>query len=83
MKAQTHKNVTLSLPEPVLRRFRVFAAERNQSMTGLMTRAIEKLMEQDDEYEKAKRRAIARMRNASDLGTNGQIPWKREDLYDR
>jgi hypothetical protein len=83
MKATTHKNVTLSLPEPVLRRFRVFAAEHNQSMTSLMTRAIEKLMERDDEYDKATRRLIERMRNAPSLGTNGTIPWKREDLYDR
>lgn len=83
MKAKTHKNVTLSLPEPVLRRFRVYAASHNQSMTSLMTRAIEKLMERDDEYEKAKRRLIERMHNAPDLGTNGKIPWKREDLYDR
>ena len=84
MKAKTHKNVTLSLPETVLRRFRVFAAERNQSMSSLMTQAIEKLMgRDDDEYKKASRRLIQRMRNAPDLGTKGKIPWKREDLYDR
>jgi hypothetical protein len=83
VKTKTHKNVTLSLPEPVLRRFRIFAAGHNQSMTSLMTRAIEKLMEHGDEYEKTKRRAIKRMHNAPNLGTNGKIPWKREDLYDR
>jgi uncharacterized protein with ATP-grasp and redox domains len=82
VKTKTHKNVTLSLPEPVLR-FQVYAAGHNQSMSSLMTRAIEKLMERDDEYEKTKRRAIERMHNAPDLGTNGMIPWKREDLYDR
>lgn len=52
-------------------------------MTSLMARAIEKLMESTDEYEKAKRRLIERMHKAPDLGTNGKIPWKREDLYDR
>jgi hypothetical protein len=67
----------------VLRRFRVFAAEHNQSMTALMIRAIEKLMEHDDEYEKAKGRLIEQMHNAPDLGTNGKITRKREDLYDR
>ena len=82
MKA-THKNVTLSLPEPVLKRFRVYAAERNQSMTSLMTRAIEKLIDRDGAYEKKKRRFIERMHNAPDLGTKGKIPWKREELYDR
>jgi len=48
-----------------------------------MARAIEKLMERDGEYEKKKRRFIERMHNAPDLGTNGKISWKREDLYDR
>jgi hypothetical protein len=83
MPTKSHKNVTLSLPEPLLRRFRLFAAEHKQSMSGLMTLAIEKLMERGDEYEKAKRRIIERMHNAPDLGTNGKIPRKREDLYDR
>lgn len=83
METKTHKNVTLSLPERVLRRFRIYAAEHNQSMTSLMARAIEKLMEHDDEHEKKKRRFIERMHNAPDLGTNGKISWKREDLYDR
>lgn len=78
----TYKNVTLSLPEPVLRRFRAYAAGRNQSMSGLMAQAIEKLLEHDDEYEKAKRRLIEGMRNAPDLGTNGKIPWTRDELYE-
>ena len=39
MREQTKEqtNVTLSLPENLLRRFRVFAATRNQSMSSLMT----------------------------------------------
>jgi len=40
----THKNVTLSLPEPLLRKFRVYAASRNRSMTNLMAEAIQTLM---------------------------------------
>ena len=77
-----HKNVTLSLPEPLLRRFRIYAASRNQSMTKLMTDAIRLLMDQESERA-AKRRIIERMRNAPDLGTKGVIKWTREELYDR
>jgi uncharacterized protein with ATP-grasp and redox domains len=83
METKAHKNVTLSLPEPLLRRFRIYAAERNQSMTSLMARAIEKLMGQDDEYEKAKRRLIERMHKAPNLGTNGKISWTRDELHER
>jgi hypothetical protein len=52
-------------------------------MTSLMARAMEKLMEQDDEYEKAKRRLIERMHDAPDLGTDGEISWTRDELHER
>ena len=39
-----HQNVTLSLPKPLLRKFRVYAAERNQSMSSLLTEEIRKLV---------------------------------------
>ena len=79
------KNVTLSLPEPLLRKFRVYAAERNQSMTALMTEAIRKMTEEetDREKEKAKRRFFERLKNPPGKGPGDNIPWKREDLYDR
>jgi predicted transcriptional regulator len=77
------RNVTLSLPEALLRRFRVHAAERNQSMTALMTEAIRSLMEREEQAAGAKRRFLARIRNAPDWGTAGRIGWSREDLHER
>jgi hypothetical protein len=76
------RNVTLSLPEPLLRRFRVYAATRHQSMSSLMEDAIRKLVDEDAEYEKAGRRMIERMRNSPDRGTGDKIPWTRDELYD-
>ena len=78
-----HRNVTLSLPEPLLRRFRVHAAERNQSMTALMTEAIRSLMEREEQAAGAKRRFLARIRNAPPRGTGGRIGWSREELHER
>jgi len=46
VKAPKHRNVTLSLPEHLLRRFRIYAATRNQSMTGLMAESIRRMMDQ-------------------------------------
>ena len=83
MKAAVHKNVTLSLPEPLLRRFRVYVALRNQSMTKVMAEAITKMMEKDAESVKADRRFLKRIRNASDRGTGEAISWTREELYER
>jgi len=80
---KSHRNVTLSLPEPLVRRFKVYAATRNQSMTGLMAEAITGLMDQDEQTAKAKRRFLERIRNAPDRGTGGAIHWTREELHER
>ena len=79
MKRAANKNVTLSFPEPLLRRFRKYAASRNQSMSKLMAEAIRTMMYQ----ERADRRFLDRIRNAEDRVTSGGIPWTREELYER
>lgn len=78
-----HKNVTLSLPESLLRRFRVYAASRNRSMTSLMTEAIRDLMDQDQQREKAKRHFMELLREGQNLGTHGVASWTREELHER
>lgn len=81
MKEQT--NVTLSLPEGLLRRFRVYAASRNQSMSSLMTIAVRQMIDQDSQTRAAKRRFLERIRNAPDRGTKGRITWTRDELHER
>jgi plasmid stability protein len=76
-------NVTLSLPETLLKRFRVYAAERNQSMTEVMTEALQALIDQEKRGAGAKRRFLDRIRNAPDRGTKGKIRWSREELHER
>ncbi len=78
MKA--HRNVTLSLPEPLLRRFRVYAAARNESMTSLMAEAIRDLLERDEQTAAANRRFLERIRNAPDRGSG---PWSRDEMHER
>jgi plasmid stability protein len=80
-KQARHKNVTLSLPESLLRRFRVYAAQHNRSMTSLMADAINTMVNRDDERERLGRRFLDRIRKASSRGTGGKITWTREELY--
>jgi hypothetical protein len=80
---KAHRNVTLSLPESLLRQLRVYAAERNQSMTGVMTEAVRKLMDEGTGAQNANRRFLERIRNAPDWGTKGRISWKRDELHDQ
>jgi predicted transcriptional regulator len=76
-------NVTLSLPESLLRRFRIFAATRNDSMSSLMTLAIREMLERESQTRNAKRRFLERIRKASDRGTEGKIDWTRDELHER
>ena len=79
-----HQNVTLRLPKPLLQRFRVYAAQRNKSMSALLTEAIHKMVPLDEEArEKAKRRLLASLANPPNLGTGGRITWTRDELHER
>jgi metal-responsive CopG/Arc/MetJ family transcriptional regulator len=77
------QNVTLSLPEPLLRRFRVYAAQRNKSMSSVMTEAIKRMVDEDGSREAATRRILERIRNAPDRGTHGKIAWTRDEVWER
>ncbi|HVV47107.1 MAG TPA: hypothetical protein VHC72_17970 [Bryobacteraceae bacterium] len=77
------RNVTLSLPEPLLRKFRVIAAKRSTSMSSLMEGAISKMVLEDDDYDERVKRMVERMRNSPARGIGDKITWTREELHER
>ncbi|MBK9166502.1 MAG: ribbon-helix-helix protein, CopG family [Bryobacterales bacterium] len=83
MKTRESRNVTLSLPEPLLREFKIYAAERHQSMSALMQEALRNLMSGSTSRLEARQRMFERMRTAKDRGTKGRITWTREELHER
>jgi hypothetical protein len=80
-----HKNVTLSLPEDLLQQFRVYAASRGVSMTQLAETAIRKMVANGhgDEYERAKRSFLARLKSLPKSTFGGKITWTRDELHER
>ena len=79
----TGRNLTIHLPDQLIRRLRVCAAIRNQSMTTVIKEAIERTLAQDSVREAAATRLIRRLQNAPDRGLGGRISWTREELHDR
>lgn len=77
------QNITLSLPKELLTEVKIIAAKRNTSISGLLTRMLERLVEQGDEYERAHRRFRRMMEEGFDLGTHGTITVTREELHER
>jgi len=62
------QNITLRLSRQTIHKARILAAQRSTSISGLLTRQIEQLAEAEDDYERAMRRAMARMKEDFDLG---------------
>jgi predicted transcriptional regulator len=77
------QNVTLSLPAETVRRLKVLAAERGSSISRMLTQQLEEILRRDDEYERARQRILADIARGWDLGTEGRISWRRDELHER
>jgi len=76
------QNITLSIPKEVLRRVKMIAAQRQTSVSGLVTQALEGIVEQEQAYSHARRRHLESLENAANLGTCGLIQLGREECHE-
>lgn len=77
------QNITLSVPRDLLKRAKRLAAERDTSVSALMTEALARLTDEDRRYSTARKRALAAMKSARSLGTRGRRTWTRDELHER
>lgn len=77
------RNVTLSVPEEVLREAKVVAARRGTSVSALLVGALSELVERESGYATAKGRSLAALDAGRDLGTGGEVRWSRDELHER
>jgi hypothetical protein len=73
------RNLTIQLDDEVIRNARVVAAKRGTSVSALVARELEHLVEQDSRYEEARQRATELLAQASDRGGRS---WQRDELYE-
>ncbi len=73
------RNVTVTVEENVARWARLEAARQETSVSRLLGRILEERMSQQDEYERAKRRAL---RRKPFLKSDGKY-LSREEVHDR
>ncbi len=84
MRASTgdeKQNITLRLSRATIQRARVLAAKRATSISGLLSEQIELLANTEDDYERAMRRALARMEQGFHLGGTHRLD--RDSLHER
>jgi hypothetical protein len=73
-------NLTLQLEVETVLRAKVIAARRGTSVSALVARTLDRLVEEDERYEVARRRAADLMANA---GAHGLPSWTRDELHER
>lgn len=78
-----NQNITLSVPRELLKRVKRVAADRDTSVSALMTEALGRVADENRRYSAARKRALAALRSRRSLGTGGRRTWSREDLHDR
>ena len=74
-------NITLKLDSGLLREARILAAEDGTSISALLAARLEQVVRERKAYDRARRRALARLREGMDL--RWTPPRSRDELHER
>ncbi|MDA8198009.1 MAG: CopG family transcriptional regulator [Thermaerobacter sp.] len=78
------RNITLSVPDDLLKRAKWLAVQGDTSVSGLLTSYLERIVEEHDNYAAARVRALARLHAGFPVGVVGNsYAWSREELHER
>ena len=75
------QNVTISISPDTVRKARILAARRSTSISGLLAEQIERLLGEEEVWERSERSALALLEQGFHLG--GLIPASRDELHER
>jgi hypothetical protein len=74
-------NITLKLDADLLREARILAAEEDTSISALLAARLEEIVRERKTYDRARKRALARLREGLDL--QWTPPRSRDELHER
>ncbi len=77
------QNITLSIPKDILLRVKFLAVKRETSVSGMLTKILEKVVREEDDFVHARRRHLKLLEVGEDLGTGGVIGISRDELHER
>lgn len=75
------QNITLSIEKEVIRKGKIIAAQRDTSVSKMLSDLLREKVSKEEKYEAEKRNALEMLKEGFHLG--GRIDWKREHLYER
>jgi hypothetical protein len=74
-------NITLKLETTLIREARILAAEEGTSISALLASRLEEIVNERRTYNRARKRALARLREGLDL--HWTPPRSRDELHER
>ena len=74
-------NITLKLDSEILREVLILPAEQGRSISGLLSEKLQEVLRERKRYDRARKRALARLKEGLDLGWTP--PASRDELHER
>jgi len=78
----TTRNITLSLPEDLVRRAKVFAAQQDTSVSALVAHLLQQAVAGGNDYEAIWAAEERLMQTGIGLEV-GQVLWTRDEVHER
>ena len=75
------QNITLSIEKSLIKKSKIIAAQRETSVSKMLSDELEKLIQSTEQYELSKRKALANLKKGFHFG--GKITVSRESLHER
>jgi hypothetical protein len=76
------RNITLSMPDELVRRAKILAAQRDTSVSGLVARLLEQLVGDVRDYDDVAAQERRLMQEGIGLRV-GEITWSRDEVHER
>lgn len=76
------RNITLSMPDELVRRAKILAAQRDTSVSGLVARLLEQLVGDVRDYDDVAAQERRLMQEGIGLRV-GEITWPRDEVHER
>ncbi|MCA9943957.1 MAG: hypothetical protein KC449_10770 [Anaerolineales bacterium] len=77
------QNVTLSLPQDILRQAKILAIENNTSLSNLLAEALTEIVARSDRYAQAREQHLAWLQRGADFFTQAFVCRIRSGSNDR
>jgi len=75
------QNITLSVDKKLIKKVKVISARKMTSVSQLLSNEISRIVEEEEQYDQSRRRALTLLEEGYHLG--GKIQTTREELHER